>query len=39
MHRIDRVGPKLEPWGTHSEDEFLFKWTRSLLPLRNDKAW
>ena len=44
MHERKGVGPKLKPWGspaliTHSEDEFLSKWIRSLLPLKNDKIW
>ena len=42
MHEREGVGPKLELWGSpvliaHSEDEFLYKWIRSLLPLKNDK--
>ena len=39
MWKRDRVDPKVEPRGARSEDEFLFKWIRSLLPLRNYKIW
>lgn len=42
MHEKERVCPKLDPWGTpvliaHSENKFLYKLIRSILPLRNDE--
>ena len=44
MHEKEGVGPKFAYWGTltliaYSEDEFISKWIRSSLPLKNNKIW